>query len=111
MHPNQLPQIDPTRVSLNRAQRRAINNRPGAVFVAVPPGSGFETGDRFKVPGYHTNQRGQWSRCLPGRETELTAVVCHTPGAPPAPKPRHLLDLAPLPNTPDVLSLAELARP
>ena len=32
-------------------------------------------------------------------------------GAPPAPSSKHLLDLAPLPNTPDVLSVAELARP
>lgn len=66
---------DPAHVALNRSERRAIDKRADAVFVAVPSGSPLETGERFTVPGM-CYVGGQWAACPVGSETVLTAVVC-----------------------------------
>jgi len=66
---------DLTNIAMNRAQRRAIDKRPDAVFVAVPRGCPLATGERFKVPGIRRGIDG-WVHCAPGEETMLTAVQC-----------------------------------
>ena len=66
---------DLTRIAMNRAERRAIDRRPDAVFVAVPRGCPLDTGDHFTVPGI-AHIDGQWRQVAPGNETLLTAVVC-----------------------------------
>ena len=66
---------------MNRAQRRKLSTRKGAIFVEVPAGSPLRDGEEFTITGHQRLPSGSWiTDCKPGGETKLIAVTSKKPG-------------------------------
>jgi hypothetical protein len=58
---------------MNRAQRRQLTKRKGAVFLELPLGSPFEPGEEFTIAGIRRDVDGKLVACEPGQETTFIA--------------------------------------
>jgi len=59
---------------MNRAQRRKLTKRKGAVFFELPLGSPIPPGEEFIISGVKRDVDGQIVSCAPGEETKFVAA-------------------------------------